>query len=104
MPGRSSGLRWSWAPPANLCAGRRFGELASPGACAMAQKILHRLWFDQEAKVAAEFYTSIFPRSRVTHLATRRDTPSGDCDPASFELAGFQLMAISAGPGRRRVR
>ncbi|HZT08770.1 MAG TPA: VOC family protein [Chloroflexota bacterium] len=64
----------------------------------MAQKILPHLWFDKEAKEAAEFYTSLFPRSRVTHVTTLRDTPSGDCDVVSFELAGFNLTSISAGP------
>jgi len=64
----------------------------------MSQKILPHLWFDQEAKEAAEFYTSIFPRSRITHVTTLRDTPSGDCDVVSFELAEFKLMSISAGP------
>ena len=62
----------------------------------MAQKILPHLWFDKEAKEAAEFYTSIFPRSRVTHVSTLHDTPSGDCDLVSFELTP------SLAPIRRR--
>jgi len=64
----------------------------------MPQKILPHLWFDKEAKEAAEFYTSVFPRSRITNVTTLRDTPGGDCDVVSFELAEFELMAISAGP------
>ncbi len=63
-----------------------------------AQKILPHLWFDKEAKEAAELYTSIFPRSRVNNVTTLKDTPSGDCDVVSFELSEFQFMAISAGP------
>src|SRR4051794_10816392 len=79
--------------------GRQFGLVEIPGASAMPpQKILPHLWFDKEAKEAAEFYTSIFPRSRITHVTTLRDTPSGDCDVVSFELAEFKLMSISAGP------
>jgi predicted 3-demethylubiquinone-9 3-methyltransferase (glyoxalase superfamily) len=62
------------------------------------QKILPHLWFDKEAKEAAEFYTSVFPNSRITHVNTIHDTPSGDCDIVSFELAGFEFMSISAGP------
>ena len=62
------------------------------------QKIMPHLWFDKEAMEAAEFYTSIFPRSCVTNVTTLLDTPSGDCDVVSFELAEFKLMAISAGP------
>ena len=62
------------------------------------QKITPHLWFDKEAKEAAEFYTSFLPDSTVTNITTLHDTPSGDCDVVSFELAGQPFMAISAGP------
>jgi predicted 3-demethylubiquinone-9 3-methyltransferase (glyoxalase superfamily) len=62
------------------------------------QKITPHLWFDKEAREAAEFYTSLFPDSRVTNITTLHDTPSGDSDIVSFELAGQSFMAISAGP------
>ena len=62
------------------------------------QKIRPHLWFDKEARQAAEFYTSIFPNSRITNTTTIHDTPSGDCDIVSFELSGQPFMAISAGP------
>ncbi len=62
------------------------------------QKISPHLWFDKEAKEAAEFYCSVFPDSKVTNIATLYDTPSGDCDIVSFELWGYSFMAISAGP------
>lgn len=62
------------------------------------QKIVPHLWFDKEAKEAAQFYASIFPDSRVTNITTLHDTPSGDCDVVSFELSGQPFMAISAGP------
>ena len=62
------------------------------------QKITPHLWFDKEAREAAEFYTSLFPDSKVTHITTLHDTPSGDTDIVSFELAGQSFMAISAGP------
>lgn len=60
--------------------------------------ITPHLWFDRQARDAAEFYVSLFPGSRVTSLTTLSDTPSGDCDLVSFELAGMPFMAISAGP------
>lgn len=60
--------------------------------------ITPHLWFDKEAKEAAEFYTSLLPDSRVTNITTLHDTPSGDCDVVSFELANQPFMAISAGP------
>ena len=62
------------------------------------QKIITHLWFDKEAKEAAEFYTSLFPDSKITNITTLHDTPSGDTDSVSFELAGQPFMAISAGP------
>lgn len=61
-------------------------------------KITPHLWFDKEAKEAAEFYVSIFPESKITSMVTLPDTPSGDCDVVSFELMGNPFMAISAGP------
>jgi predicted 3-demethylubiquinone-9 3-methyltransferase (glyoxalase superfamily) len=64
----------------------------------LERKIVPHLWFDKEAKEAAEFYASVFPDSRVTHITTLHDTPSGDCDVVSFELSGQPFMAISAGP------
>jgi predicted 3-demethylubiquinone-9 3-methyltransferase (glyoxalase superfamily) len=62
------------------------------------QKIIPHLWFDKEAKEAAEFYTSIFPDAKVTNISTLHGTPSGDADIVSFELWGQKFMAISAGP------
>ena len=65
---------------------------------ALKQKIVPHLWFDKEAEEAASFYCSVFPDSRITSLATLHNTPSGDTDVVSFELWGYQLQAISAGP------
>lgn len=62
------------------------------------QKITPHLWFDQQAREAAEFYVSLLPDSRVTSVTTLFGTPSGDCDLVCFELAGLPFMAISAGP------
>jgi predicted 3-demethylubiquinone-9 3-methyltransferase (glyoxalase superfamily) len=62
------------------------------------QKITPHLWFNKEAKEAAEFYCSFFPDSKVTHVNTLHDTPSGTVDIVSFQLSGQSFMAISAGP------
>lgn len=62
------------------------------------QKIVPHLWYDTQAKEAAEFYISLFPDSKLTHVTTLHDTPSGDCDVVSFQLWGQSFMAISAGP------
>jgi predicted 3-demethylubiquinone-9 3-methyltransferase (glyoxalase superfamily) len=64
----------------------------------MIPKIIPHLWFDREANEAAEFYTRIFPDSKITSGATLPDTPSGDTPTVSFELMGQPFMAISAGP------
>jgi predicted 3-demethylubiquinone-9 3-methyltransferase (glyoxalase superfamily) len=62
------------------------------------QKITPHLWFDREAREAAEFYVSLLPGSRVTGVTTLYDTPSGDCEFVNFELAGLPFVALSAGP------
>jgi len=62
------------------------------------QTITPHLWFDKEAREAAEFYVSLFPASRITNVTRLFDTPSGDCDLVSFELSRQPFMAISAGP------
>ena len=56
------------------------------------------LWFDKEAKEAAEFYVSVFPNSKIIGTAVIENTPSGDCEQVEFELDGNRFMAISAGP------
>ena len=62
------------------------------------QKITPHLWYDRDAKEAAEFYCPIFPDSKIAFIATLHNTPSGNCDVVSFELSGQPFMAISAGP------
>jgi len=62
------------------------------------QTITPHLWFDKEAKEAAEFYTSIFKDSRIENTATLRNTPSGTVDILSLELLGQDFRLINAGP------
>lgn len=62
------------------------------------QKIIPHLWFDKEAKEAAAFYASVFPDSKITNTTVITGTPSGDCDIVSFDVMGYSLQAISAGP------
>jgi predicted 3-demethylubiquinone-9 3-methyltransferase (glyoxalase superfamily) len=62
------------------------------------QRIVPHLWFDREAKEAGEFYSSVFPDSKITNVTTLHDTPSGDCDVVSLELWRYSFLAISAGP------
>ncbi|NUM25276.1 MAG: VOC family protein [Candidatus Buchananbacteria bacterium] len=62
------------------------------------QKITPHLWFDKQAVEAAEFYTKVFFDSKIISQSKIKDTPSGDCDIVDFEIMGYRLMAISAGP------
>ena len=62
------------------------------------QKITSHLWFDKEAKEAAEFYTSIFKDSKIKNTTTLHNTPSGAVDVVTIELSGQQFTLISAGP------
>ncbi len=65
------------------------------------QTIVPNLWFDKEAREAAEFYCTAFSalvESAITNVTTLEGTPSGSVDQVSFELAGHQFLAMSAGP------
>ena len=62
------------------------------------RKITPHLWFDKEAKEAAEFYTSIFKDSVIKNTATLYNTPSGTVDVVTIELSGQKFTLISAGP------
>lgn len=61
-------------------------------------KIIPHLWYDKEAKEAAQFYISLFEQSRLINVTVIEGTPSGDAEMVSFELAGQPFSAISAGP------
>ncbi|MBU3110219.1 VOC family protein [Clostridium lacusfryxellense] len=62
------------------------------------QKIVPHLWYDKEAKEAADFYISLFDNSKILNTTVIGDTPSGDSEIVNFELAGQPFAAISAGP------
>jgi len=63
------------------------------------QKITPHLWFDTQAKEAAAFYVATFGEgSKVTSVSELSGTPSGSVDVVSFELWGYRIDSISAGP------
>ena len=64
----------------------------------MKQKITSHLWFDKEAREAAELYTSIFKDSKIKNTTTLHNTPSGETDIVTIELLGQEFTLISAGP------
>lgn len=62
------------------------------------QKITPHLWFDKEARGAAEFYVAAFDQAKINFINTIPDTPSGDAEIVGFQIMGYDFMAISAGP------
>lgn len=62
------------------------------------QKIIPHLWFDKEAAEAARWYVSLFENSGIIGTAVISDTPSGDAETVDFQLDGYKIAAISAGP------
>jgi predicted 3-demethylubiquinone-9 3-methyltransferase (glyoxalase superfamily) len=68
---------------------------------APTQKITTHLWFDGNAEAAVEFYTSVFPDSRITHIARWGEgapRPQGAVLNIAFELAGQAFLALNGGP------
>jgi predicted 3-demethylubiquinone-9 3-methyltransferase (glyoxalase superfamily) len=64
-------------------------------------RITPNLWFDTEAKDAADFYVSIFPNSRITHVSHYGESsrrPAGTVLTVDFELDGQPYTAINGGP------
>ena len=61
-------------------------------------KITPHLWFDKEAREAAEFYSSVFPNSKIKDTTTLHNTPSGTVDVVTIDLLGQEFMLLSAGP------
>jgi predicted 3-demethylubiquinone-9 3-methyltransferase (glyoxalase superfamily) len=59
------------------------------------------LWFDTEAEEAAEFYTSLFPNSRIVHVShygSAGPRPEGIVMEVEFELDGRSVLALNGGP------
>jgi len=64
-------------------------------------KITPCLWFDTEGEEAANFYTSIFPNSRIVDIArygSAGPRPEGSVMTVSFELDGQEFVALNGGP------
>jgi len=72
----------------------------------MAQKITPNLWFNGNAKVAVDYYLSVFPDSTVIAtsyyptegLAEFQQGLAGQELAIDFELNGQRFTAINAGP------
>jgi predicted 3-demethylubiquinone-9 3-methyltransferase (glyoxalase superfamily) len=62
------------------------------------RKITTHLWFDKEAREAADFYVSVFKDGKLGSTAELHDTPSGTVDLVTIELRGQEFTLLSAGP------
>ena len=71
------------------------------------QEITPNLWFDGNAKEAVDFYTSVFPNSKVNQTAYYPDADllqdfqkdmAGKVLTIDFELNGNRFIAVNAGP------
>jgi predicted 3-demethylubiquinone-9 3-methyltransferase (glyoxalase superfamily) len=59
------------------------------------------LWFDHQAEDAARFYVTVFPNSKIRHVALRpANAPgkTGEVMLVEFELDGRKMSALNAGP------
>jgi predicted 3-demethylubiquinone-9 3-methyltransferase (glyoxalase superfamily) len=59
------------------------------------------LWFDTEGEEAANFYTSVFPNSKIGEISrygSAGPRPEGTVMTAEFELNGQPFIALNGGP------
>lgn len=59
------------------------------------------LWFDTEGEQAAQFYTSVFPNSTITHVVHYGPSgpgPEGTVMMVAFELDGQPFVVVNGGP------
>ena len=65
------------------------------------EKLTTWLWFDTEAEEAAEFYTSIFPGSRITDVTRYGEAgprEAGSVMTVGWELLGREFVGLNGGP------
>jgi predicted 3-demethylubiquinone-9 3-methyltransferase (glyoxalase superfamily) len=65
------------------------------------QKITPFLWFDHQAEVAAGFYASIFPNSKIVKVVRYGKAgpgPPGSAMTVEFQLEGQTFVALNGGP------
>jgi predicted 3-demethylubiquinone-9 3-methyltransferase (glyoxalase superfamily) len=64
-------------------------------------KLTPFLWFDNQAEEAAQFYTSVFPNSKigdVAHYGEAGPGTPGSVMTVDFELDGQRFTALNGGP------
>ncbi len=61
----------------------------------MKQKITPFLWFDDNAQEAMDFYTSVFPNSKITGTSPG---PDGKMMTGTLEIGDQEFMVLNGGP------
>jgi len=71
----------------------------------MKKKMIINLWFNNNAKEAIDFYTSVFPNSKIKSISYYTDVneeitghKQGDVLTIEFSLMHMSFIAINAGP------
>src|SRR5262249_50067065 len=74
---------------------RRFPVMTTP------TRISPFLWFDSQAEEAANFYTGVFPNSKIVRIAHNSEAapgPTGAVLTVEFSLDGQRFTALDGGP------
>lgn len=73
--------------------------------CDDVQKIVPHLWFDDQAREAARFYTSLFQDASIGATTRYSEAgseihgrPTGSVMTVDFHVAGCELVALNGGP------
>jgi predicted 3-demethylubiquinone-9 3-methyltransferase (glyoxalase superfamily) len=72
----------------------------------MTQQIIPSLWFDNNAEEAMNYYVSVFPNSKITHIERYPDEAldphfagmTGKVITGEFELNGQKFVCLDGGP------
>lgn len=67
----------------------------------ITQRISTCLWYDREGEVAADFYVSLFPNSKIISVNRYGDSaplPKGTAMLTRFALDGIEFAALNGGP------
>lgn len=68
---------------------------------AIKQRVSTCLWYDRDGEVAADFYVSLFPNSRIISVNRYGDgapLPKGTAMLTRFSLDGAEFAALNGGP------
>jgi predicted 3-demethylubiquinone-9 3-methyltransferase (glyoxalase superfamily) len=89
---RGERAHWRGTPGGLAARGRRRYLLAT------MQRITPFLWFDTQARQAAELYASSFAHCRIVSASELEGTPSGRVETLVIEISGLAMKLMSAGP------